>query len=422
LSLEALLLSLGLGLISARFLGELFEKAGLPSVIGEIIAGIILGPTLLNIVQPSTIEEFSQIGIIFLLFIIGLEIDFKEMKKISNKAIVITGIGISISFAGGMIGGYIFGLSAFDWRAPIFIGLAFMATSVGITVKTLYDMDKLNTDEGKTVLSVAIYDDVITLIALTIISASIGETVGFTDISALLPLVSVGIFFAVMIFVVPILIKVIPRFTKTAIGAEVILSVAAGLILIIAFISESIGLSAILGSFLLGLAFRNIPEIQKTVHDKVESVTNGVFLPIFFFYIGVLTIITPDLLSFTTLGLILLAISGKFIGHFLGAKILRLKNRESAVIGVGMIPRAEVLLAITEIAIGLGIFISQIRTIMVLIVIITSLITPLLLKLLYKKEQPKLEACELPERAPIEPEEIIIEEKKKEIKKEFKEI
>ncbi|MHA1408947.1 MAG: cation:proton antiporter [Candidatus Odinarchaeia archaeon] len=388
MSAEAFLLALGLGLVVSKLLGELFERIGFPSVVGMIIAGIILGPTVFNIIQPETIAEFAQIGIIFLLFIIGMEIDFKELKKISNNAIIITGVGVAVSFAFGFFGAHLFGLAAVDWRAPIFMGVAFMATSIGITAKTLHDMGKLHTPEGKTVLSVAIYDDVITLIVLTAVVAVLGESPG-TDFTFIITIIGVVVFFIVMIFLMPLAIKLIPKFAKTAISSEIILALVVGVILLVGFVSSTIGLSAILGAFLLGLAFRNIPEISRVVHDKVRTVTDGIFLPIFFFYIGVLTIIGPEILTIATLGLISFAIISKILGTYIGGKAVKLKNKPALIVGIGMVPRAEVLLAVTEAAVLLGVFLPQTITIMVLIVLVTSILTPILLKLSYRKDLKK---------------------------------
>jgi Kef-type K+ transport system membrane component KefB len=385
LQIEELLIAIAVGLISARFLGEVFERFKLPSVVGQIIAGLIFGPTLLHFIQPTTLAGFAQIGIIFLLFIIGLEIDFKEMKKISNKAIIITGFDVTIAFIFGLIGGFIFGFSTVNQFTPVFIGLAFMATSVGITAWTLLDLDKLNTIEGRAILNVAIYDDIIALIALTVTSAAIGApSVGGLD--PIFNLILVPIFLLSMVFIVPYLAKVLPRLLRKAYGREIILSVSIGLILIFAVLSEMVGLAAILGAFLAGIAFGNIPEIRREIHNKLDIITQGLFLPIFFFQIGVLTYIGPTIIGITTIGLVSLALIGKFIGPFIGSKILKFTNKQSTVLGVGMMPRAEVLLAITLIALNLGIFTSDIYDIIVIIVLISTLMTPILLRLIYRKE------------------------------------
>ncbi len=381
MSITDFLLLLGIGLILARILGELFEQIGLSTVLGEITAGILLGPSFLSLASGEVIKDIAEIGILLLLFVIGLELDFEEITRLSKSSAQISVFETSITFSIGCLAGYLLGLHLIDWRAPFFLGLAFMPTSIGLTARTLSDMERIDTFEGRIILSVAVFDDVICLFLLVILSSFFLESV-----FSVLHLFYAGAFVLIMIFLMPIVIRYLPELTERAKSREFTLSIVFGLLLIFSTLAVRSGLATALGAFLAGLAFRNAPKVKEEVHSSLRMFSYGLFLPIFFFQIGLSTSITLELLlSLMPIVLVVLAISAKLIGVLVGGISAKIPKRQSLKIGTGMLPRAEIILVTAEIAFLANIFNEAIFSSIVIIVVVTTLITPLLLKLTYEE-------------------------------------
>ena len=381
-----MLLEIGIALILAKLAGYAMEKIKQPAVIGEILAGIIVGPfifgELFGLKYLSDVTEgLASIGIILLLFISGLEIGVDELKSVGKNGFITSMFDVSVAFFFGYLAGVLLG---YDLRISIAIGNILVATSVGITVRTLMEMHALHTNVGELILTVAVLDDVLGIIVLSI---TLGQG------APLLLLAKIAIFFIIIVLILMIIGKVkdiklhIPRFILTA-------SIASSLIF--AAFAKSLGLAAITGSFFAGLIFSRLPQRRKMI-DFMRQIGENFFVPLFFIWVGA----SFDFNALEEIGnLVLLfipmALIGKIIGCSVGAKICGFKARDALAVGIGMMPRMEVALVVVTTEITMGIFSEdlahQVLASTILLVMISSFITPILLKAVYKgKEEAKAE-------------------------------
>lgn len=388
--LENLLLNLGIALLLAKIFGYGMERIKQPAVIGEIIAGIIMGPFVLgsifngiNFVSPSINEEteaIARIGIILLLLLSGVETGMGEIRRASKGGIITSLFDVSIAFLFGYVVGSILG---YDILHCVAIGNIFTATSVGITVKTLMDMDALRTNVGELILTVAVLDDILGIIVL---SVTLGK--GSPEIL----LVKVTIFFlifALLLFLSHRLHRVqyllhLPRF---------ILTLSLSFCFIFSALALSLGLAAITGAFFAGLFLSVLPQ-RRVINDFIRRIGEIFFIPLFFVWIGA----SFDFSALEGVGTLILyflpfALAGKIIGCSIGAKINKFKTREAIAVGIGMMPRMEVALIVVTTEISMGIWSKtlahQILAATILLVIVSSIVTPLLLKAIYRPEGKK---------------------------------
>ena len=387
LDLKVLLLELGLALILARILGYGMEKLKQPAVIGEIFAGIIIGPFVMgsifnfNFISPSIegeVEAIARLGIILLLFLSGIETGMEEIKNADKSGIITSMFDVGIAFLFGYIVGSILG---YDMLHSIAIGNIFTATSVGITVRTLMDMDALHTNVGNLILTVAVLDDIL---GIVILSITLGKG------SPEMLLIKVAIFFMIFLIFLFSFYKLqkihislhIPRF---------ILTLAFGFCFIFSSVAMSLGLAAITGSFFAGLLLSVLPQ-RGRITDFTRQIGDTFFIPLFFVWVGA----SFDFSALRGLGTLILyfipfALAGKIIGCSMGAKINGFKNREAIAVGIGMMPRMEVALIVVTTEISMGIWnktlVHQILAATILLVIVSSLITPFSLKAIYRQKE-----------------------------------
>ena len=375
-----MLLEIGIALLLAKLLGFLFDKLKQPAVIGEILTGIVVGPFIagelfgMNYISSVT-EGLGEMGIILLLFISGLEIGVDEIKAAGKKGMLTSLFDVSIAFLFGVIAGHVLG---YDIRTSIAIGNIMVATSVGITVRTLMEMNALHSKVGELILTVAVLDDVLGIIVLSI-------TLGTGEISILL--LKILIFFLIFLgFVIAIKkmkgVKIgIPRFVLTS---------AISFAFIFSAVAVDLGLAAVTGAFFAGLIFSNLPQ-RRRIDEFVRQMGEIFFIPLFFIWVGA----SFDFNALGNMGnLVLLfipmALVGKIVGCSAGAKICGFKARDALAVGVGMMPRMEVALIVVSIEMSMGTFNAtlahQVLAATILLVIISSIITPPLLKIVYREE------------------------------------
>ncbi len=375
-----MLLEIGIALLLAKLLGFLFDKLKQPAVIGEILTGIVVGPFIagelfgMNYISSVT-EGLGEMGIILLLFISGLEIGVDEIKAAGKKGMLTSLFDVSIAFLFGVIAGHVLG---YDIRTSIAIGNIMVATSVGITVRTLMEMNALHSKVGELILTVAVLDDVLGIIVLSI-------TLGTGEISVLL--LKILIFFLIFLgFVIAIKkmkgVKIgIPRFVLTS---------AISFAFIFSAVAVDLGLAAVTGAFFAGLIFSNLPQ-RRRIDEFVRQMGEIFFIPLFFIWVGA----SFDFNALGNMGnLVLLfipmALVGKIVGCSAGAKICGFKARDALAVGVGMMPRMEVALIVVSIEMSMGTFNAtlahQVLAATILLVIISSIITPPLLKIVYREE------------------------------------
>ncbi len=401
-----ILLLIAIALIFARVLGFLFYKLKQPAVIGEIIAGIILGgiavfafsgqnfiffdyilstPNLSKLFQSSEFILFAEIGILFLLFISGLETSISKLKKTEKASSFVAVGGVILPLILGFLSGFVLGFSVVE---SVVIGLILTATSVGVTVRTLMDLNVLNTDVGSTILGGAVIDDVIGIILLTF-ALGIGSLIDAVWIG-----IRIAIFFLVFLYIG---LKVIDK--VLVIGEKLLLpksflSITLAILLLYSFFADEAGISGIIGAFVAGILIGQNVRSKKII-DDVKAIGYGFFIPIFFVSVG-LSLWSNASIEIASYGTILIfivmiismSIVGKVVGCGIGAKLSGLSNIESLQVGVGMIPRMELALIIVTAAISHGILTGQVAyTILlttIILTIVTSLIAPFLIKATFK--------------------------------------
>ncbi|WP_284644592.1 cation:proton antiporter [Paenibacillus silviterrae] len=376
-----LIFELAIILLASKIAGDLSVKLGQPSVLGKLLIGIVLGPSVLGLVTNTDIlKEISQIGVILLMFIAGLETDVDEFKR-TGKASTSVGIaGILVPFALGYLSGTVIGLPPIQ---SVFLGLLLSATSVSISVQALKEMGKLQSREGTTILGAAVIDDVLVIVALAFVMSFAGG-----DVNLGMVVIKKVIFFAAAILfgwkVVPwILSKFAPlRVTESVISAGLIICFA------YAYLAEMAGVAAIIGAYIAGVAI-SVTKFKHEVFEKVETVSYSIFVPVFFTSIGV----TAEFVGITqNIGLIILlsivAIASKLVGSAVGAKLTGFGWRSSWGIGAAMVSRGEVALIIAAMGLEASLLTQDMFAVLVVVVLITTLVTPPMMKLFLKDKSP----------------------------------
>jgi len=373
------ILYLVLILFFTKVAGDLSVRIGQPAVLGKLIVGILLGPAVLGwIEQGSFIHELSEIGVLLLMFIAGLETDLEQLKKNWKSAFAVAVCGIILPFIGGYGAAVAFG---FSQSYAMFFGIIFCATSVSISVQVLKEMNKLNSREGTTILGAAVIDDVLVVILLAVLMSVIGTG---NDISISLLIGKQLLFFLVIIvagwYVVPKVMKWMAPLRVT----EAVITAALFICFGFAYFAEWLQMAGIIGAFAAGIAIAQT-NFKHTVEKKVEPIAYSIFVPIFFVSIGLNV-------SFEGIGkqwvfLILITIVAcltKLLGGWVGARLTGFDSRSSLIIGSGMVSRGEVALIIGATGLQAGLVQPEYFTPVVIMVIVSTLVTPPLLKLVFQ--------------------------------------
>lgn len=379
------LLDIALILISTKLLGLLTRRIQLPQVVGALLAGLLLGPACFGILQETDlIKNIAEIGVIVLMFSAGLETDVKELKKSGFASFVIALLGVIVPLMGGFAVALIYNPIT-DKQAllqNIFVGIVLTATSVSITVETLKELGKLSTKTGNAILGAALIDDVLGIIALTVISSFAGS-----DVSLWVILLKILGFFVFCGVVAVIFIKFgNPWINKYRKDLRRFVILAFAFCLVMAFASEYFfGVSDITGAFVAGLILSNN---KKTTYmlNRFDTISYLLLSPVFFASVGLKVTfdkMSSSIIILTVLLLITAALS-KMIGCGFGAKICRYTNLQSVKIGIGMISRGEVALIVATKGMAMGLMNDMFFAPLVLVVVATTIITPVLLKLAYR--------------------------------------
>jgi Kef-type K+ transport system membrane component KefB len=373
---QNVLIDLFVVLLAAKLGDELFKRLGQPTLIGEILAGVIVGPSVLGLVEPTQVlEVFSELGAVFLLFWVGLETRIGDLRSVGRAAALVGVLGVLLPFAGGAG----IGIAAGETTAVVvFTGAALMATSVGITSAVLSELGLVSTAAGRTILGAAIVDDILAMLILGVAVGLAGEQgadYASLALSAALAIAFVG-FFALggtqFMQRRPSILKA-PRFSESPLLPAVLLCLA------LAALAAKIGLAAIIGAFLAGMMVAETRD-QHPIEEEVAPLY-AFFAPFFFAFIG----LQLDLGAYSspgTIGLLALttvvAVATKFAGAWLGARSLC--PREAMIVGVGMIPRGEVGIVIAGIALAEGAVSDQFFAVIVGMSVLTTLVAPPILR------------------------------------------
>lgn len=385
------LLDLALILISTKILSLTTKRFQMPQVVGALLAGLIFGPVFLNLIKETDfIDKTSEIGVIVLMFTAGLETDIKELKKTGTASFIIAMIGVIVPLVGGFGIAYLFNTkmlsdtSASLFLQNMFIGVILTATSVSITVETLKEIGKLNTRVGNAILGAAIIDDILGIIALTIITSFAD-----TSVNLFLILVKIAGFFIfaalVGVFFYYVFQKYINRFNKDMRRFVIFAFVFC---LALSYCAEKFfGVADITGAFIAGLIISNIPRASY-ISARFDTLSYMFLSPMFFASIGLkvaLPHMTTSILLFSVL-LLIVAILTKIIGCGIGAKLCKFNTSESVQIGCGMISRGEVALIVANKGASLGLMSATYFGPVILTVIITTIIAPIFLKISFKSK------------------------------------
>mgnify|MGYP001188882598 CR=1 FL=1 len=382
------LVDIALILLSTKVLGIVTKRLQMPQVVGALLAGIVLGPAVLGVIQSTEfLSQVSELGVIVMMFTAGLGTSLDDLKHSGKSGFLVALCGVIVPLIGGTALAMLFNSSGSDnvFIQDVFVGVVLTATSVSITVETLKEMGKLTTVVGNTILAAALIDDVLGLIALTIVT-SVG---GSSGDSLLMVLVKVVLFF-VFVFVVGILVKklmdwYIANVHSTDLQRYPIFAFV--LCLLMSFCAEHFfGVADITGAFAAGLIISTTSK-AKYIEVKFAPLSYLLLTPIFFASIG-LSMNLPEMdakiLLFSVL-LVIVAVLSKFIGCGLGAKICGLNNHQCEQVGVGMVCRGEVALIVANKGSALGLMPEIFFGPIIIMVVATTVITPILLKLAYRK-------------------------------------
>ena len=387
------LLDLALILLSTKLLGLITKRFRMPQVVGALLAGVILGPACLGVLkETSLIADMAEIGVIVLMFCAGLETDVKELKKCGKASLVIAVLGVIIPWIGGAAVTYAFisngtiesNAEASVLLQSIFVGVILTATSVSITVETLREIGKLKTESGNAILGAAIIDDVLGIIALTIVTSMADTSVSIAIV--LLKILGFFVFAIVCGFIFFKLYQMWIVQSKKAMHRHAIAAFV--FCLLVSYCAEVFfGVADITGAFIAGL-FISCTSIKQFVTAKFDVLSYLLLSPIFFASIGLkveLPEMTGAVISFSVI-LVIVAVISKIIGCGLGAKLCRYTNKQSFRIGIGMISRGEVALIVANKGEAAGLLGDNFMGPVVLVVVATTIITPILLKPVFKGE------------------------------------
>ncbi|MBE5961770.1 MAG: cation:proton antiporter [Lachnospiraceae bacterium] len=385
------LLDLALILISTKVLGLVTKKFSLPQVVGALLAGLVLGPAVLNILHETDfILQLSELGVIVLMFTAGLEADVHELKKSGKASFILALFGVLIPLAGGFLVSYLFNrfnLLPVDTSTPqllqsIFMGVILTATSVSITVETLKELGKLSSRAGNAILGAAIIDDILGIIALTLITSFADSSVNVTVVLA--KILGFFVFSGVVGFVC---YKLFKNWTAKADKNRRRFVIAAfTLCLLLSFCAEEFfGVADITGAFIAGLIISNTKR-KHYIASRFETLSYTLLSPIFFASIG-LKVVLPKMTASIVLFAIILsvvAILTKIIGCAFAGKLRGYTRKESLQIGAGMVSRGEVALIVASKGAAVGLMPSALLGPVIVVVVVTTVISPVLLKISFK--------------------------------------
>ena len=370
---------------AAKMLGELMERFGQPGIVGEILAGIVLGPSVLGWVQPDQVlAALSEIGVMFLLFVVGLEVKSSELLRVGGTAMLVAILGVVLPFAVG------YGIMAaihVSWVEALFVGAAMVATSVGITAQVLAAKGLLQERASKVILAAAVIDDILGLLVLAFVS-SVAK--GQVNVASLVTTFVMAAVFTVFIakYGSLTLRRVIPRVEQRLTAVEAQFNLALLFLFSLSVLAAWLGVAAIVGAFLAGMALSET--VNSRVHDLAQGI-NELLVPFFLAGIGLhlnISVFANAATIWLSAGILVAAIVTKLIGC--GAGAWRLGRADMLRVGVGMVPRGEVGMVVAQIGLGMGVITDSVYAVVVFMTVATTLVAPPMLKRAYRKIQPGL--------------------------------
>jgi Kef-type K+ transport system membrane component KefB len=376
------LLTLFIMFAAAKLMAELFERLRQPTVAGEIMAGVLIGPGLLSLAAPSEITNIlAEIGVILLLFTVGLETRPSAILKVGTRAAVVAVLGVVIPFFGGWLLMRAWGSTSVE---ALFVGTAMVATSVGITARVLSGMGLLDAPTARIILGAAVIDDILGLLVLAVVSSLAAGALNYVEI---LTTAALAIGFTAFVAVVgaPVVNRVAPQADRLRSGHGMFI-LALVLCLGLSVAAAYIGVAAIIGSFLAGMILAEAAEDHPRMHRQINGVTEFL-VPFFLVNIGMqlrLDVFRSSSLIVLCVFVTLVAVVTKLLGCGLGAINLGIKR--AAQVGMGMVPRGEVGIIVAQIGLSLAVIGPELYGVVLFMAVATTLIAPPFLKLLYAGE------------------------------------
>lgn len=374
------LLSLFIVFVAAQIGAEIAQRLKLPGVVGEIVAGCVVGPSVLGWVRPTeALDVLAQIGVVLLLFSVGLETRLDDMQRVGRRAFAVAVLGVIVPFALGSLWAH---GSGYDWAKSLFVAAAFVATSAGITARVLQELGALKREESRVILGAAVIDDILAMLLLGIVTAlQSGDELRLSHLALVLA-EAVG-FVVVIGFVGARVMRRASRLLDAPINPLSPLTIVLALCLGLAFASTQFGLAAIIGAFLAGMIASETRQ-RETLERQTQPLI-ALLAPFFFVMTGaqveLAQLASADALL--ALGVVTaIAIVSKLIGGGLGA--LGLGARGALIVGVGMIPRGEVGVVVASLGLAAGVFTPLTYALIVAMSLLTSVVTPPVLAMLLR--------------------------------------
>lgn len=367
-------------LAAAKIAGEIVERAGSPALIGEIAAGIVLGPSLFGLVAyDGTMAVLADIGIIALLFISGIQMNLRSFVASERPAASTAILGIVVPFLMGAAAGVAAGFSPLE---TLFTGVALSVTSIGVSVRALADLRKMNTPSGATIVGAAVIDDIVGILLLAVLTA----VAAGSGSSALSTIVGGGVFLAAVLIFGRRLLPAVLRRARAAHTHEMPYTAAIALALSMAYLSHLAGLHYAVGAFLAGLLLGDQIRDDRTLFEGIADFSFGFFVTFFFASIGLLAMITLEtLLSPFVLLLVPVAFAGKILGGWLGSVRFMETHAEALVVGIGLCPRGEITLVIGQIGLLAGLITDELFSAFTVVAVVSVLATPALMAWGYRR-------------------------------------
>jgi Kef-type K+ transport system membrane component KefB len=369
---------------AAKLFAELMERLRQPGIVGEILAGAIVGPSVLGWVEPTELlHALSELGVMFLLFRVGLEVKSSELMQVGPTAALVAFLGVLVPM------GFGWGIMR-AWGYPqvesVFVGAAMVATSVGITAQVLAAKGLLHTKSAKIILGAAVIDDILGLLVLAIVSSSARGGVNIVEI-ATTAVMALGFTVIVAMWGTKTMTRLVPHAASRLRSGEAQFNFALVLLFALSVLAMKVGVAAIIGAFLAGMALAE--SVDERVHDLAHGITE-LLVPFFLAGIG----LQMDVTSFTDRSLLLLAlvifvaaVFSKLVGCGLGA--FKLGRKDMVRIGFGMVPRGEVGMVVAQLGLSMAVIDKPIYSVVVFMAVATTIVAPPLLNMAYAGVQPK---------------------------------
>lgn len=379
--MEKILLDIALILTATKIGGIISQKLKMPEVLGALVAGVVLGPVALNLIHyDDNLKLLSNIGVIMLMFLAGLETNADEFKKSGKSALVIAVMGITAPLILGTASAFWF---YSNFNENLFIGVILTATSVSITVETLKELGKLNSRAGINILGAAVIDDILGLVLISVILATFGSQ-GGGKASLLNTLLGIGVFCLVAVLAIVFLPKALNQWIKNIQPGPAMFTLSLAAALLVACLAESLGIAAITGAYLCGLLLSQFQH-KDYLERNVKAISTGFLSPIFFASVGIEAKLDGMNLRVLAITLVMffVAVFGKVFACGIAARMFRMSRSESLQIGVGMVSRGEVAIITANIGLQNHIISQEVFIPTIIVVILTTIVTPILLKLAF---------------------------------------